>query len=560
VVMRMGFLGRLLAVFAAFAALSASAAAQPADFRQRATAILEAGYPADGPGASVVVMRHGRIIFATGRGLADLATRRPITPDTIFRYGSITKQFTAAIILQLVSEGRIALDDPISRFFPDFPQPGAHATVRQLLNHTSGIQSYTGIPGWMVEENTNHAYTTEQMIAQFRDRPSPTLPGQAWAYNNSGYVLLGAIIEKVTGHPWHQAVVERIARPLGLRSIGYGVTGEANPAMARGYTQVDGRQQPAPRIHLSVPHAAGALIGTAGDLARWAQALHHGRIVPAALYQQMIAPTRLPDGTTRPYGFGLESEEFRGRHAIGHNGGIFGFSTDSLYIPADDLFVAVLTNSDEPPTHPSLTLRRIAALAIGDPFPEFTSQPIDAASLEPLFGVYRVSDTVNRRFFARDGKLYTHRDGAPPLEAFAAGGGRFFYGPGSLNWFEIKRQPDGAIVMEMHQGGANQGEIAMRSGPIPVETAVTVDPAVLRSYVGAYATPGPVATIALSEAGQLTVQLSGQGPMPLQAISATEFRVEGGAATILFHNENGQVNRLTIRQGAREIEGRRTGG
>ena len=126
--------------------------AQPADFRARADAILQAAYPADGPGAMVIVTRRGRVIYAAGRGLADLAAHRPINANTVFRLGSLTKQFTAAVILQLVQEGRISLDDPVSHFFPDYPQPGAAATVRQLLNHTSGIQSYTSIPGFMAGE------------------------------------------------------------------------------------------------------------------------------------------------------------------------------------------------------------------------------------------------------------------------------------------------------------------------------------------------------------------------------------------------------------------------
>jgi CubicO group peptidase (beta-lactamase class C family) len=261
------FLG-IVAFVATAAAGAGAGAAPPADLRAKADAIVAAAFPADGPGGAVIITRRGETIYRAGRGLADVETHRRLTPDSVFRLGSLTKQFTAAVVLQLVQEGRIALDDPLSRFFPDYPRPGAAATVRQLLNHTSGIQSYTGIPGWMTEENTSRPYSTAEMIALFRDRPSPTPPGQAWAYNNSGYVLLGAIIEKVTGKPWHQAVAERITGPLRLATIGYGVDREGRPAMARGYTRAEGQVRPAQRIHMSVPHAAGALVGTVGDLAR----------------------------------------------------------------------------------------------------------------------------------------------------------------------------------------------------------------------------------------------------------------------------------------------------
>jgi D-alanyl-D-alanine carboxypeptidase len=545
-----------IAAFAAAAfAGPAAAAAPPADLRARADAIVAAAYPADGPGAAVIITRGGETLYRAGRGLADVEARRAIAPQTVFRLGSITKQFTAAVILQLVQEGRISLDDPLSRFLTDYPQPGASATVRQLLNHMSGIQSYTGIPGWMVEANTSRAYTTAEMIALFRDLPSPTPPGQAWAYNNSGYVLLGAIIERVTGKAWHQAVAERITGPLGLRTIGYGVDRESGPTMARGYTRAEGQVRPAQRIHMSVPHGAGALVGTVGDLAKWARALHHGRVVSPALYAAMTAPASLPEGRTHPYGFGLGLGDLRGRATIGHGGGIFGFSTDSVYIPSDDLFVAVFANSDEPASPVSLVARRLAALALGDPYPTFARAQVDARTLEPLFGVYRVGEAgVSRRFFARDGKLYTIRDDGAPLEVFAAGGDRFFYGPNSLTWFRIERRPGGRHAMEMHQNGDGAAEQAVRIGDVPPEPVVAlVERAVLETYVGRYTTMGPTVDIAMDEGGGLTVQLTDQPAIPMRAVSATEFIVEGVGARIVFHPDN----RLVIHQNGRELEGRR---
>jgi len=538
------------------AAPAEAAAAPPADLRARADAIVEAAFPANGPGAAIIITRGGETIYAGARGLADVEGRRPLSRDSVFRLGSITKQFTAAIILQLVHEGRISLDDPVSRFLADYPGPGAAVTVRQLLNHTSGIQPYTGIPGWMVEENTNRPYTTAQMIAVFRDLPSPTPPGQAWAYNNSGYVLLGAIIKQVTGKPWHQAVAERIAGPLRLRTIGYGVDREAGAGMARGYTGADGQARPARRIHMSVPHAAGALVGTVGDLARWSHALHHGRVVSPALYTAMTAPTSLPEGRSHPYGFGVGFDQVRGRASIEHGGGIFGFSTYAAYVPSEDLFVAVLANSDQPASNPSLLASRLAALALGDPYPVFARAEVDARTLAPLFGVYRVGDAgVSRRFFARGGKLYTLRDGGSDLEVFAAGEDRFFYGPNSLTWFRIERRPDGGHVMAMHQNGNDSAERAVRTGDVPTDHRVA--PALLSSYVGRYVTGGPTAEVAMGEGGVLTVQLTGQPALPLRPASDTEFMVQGVDARVVFHSENGQVSRLVIHQGGRQIEARR---
>jgi CubicO group peptidase (beta-lactamase class C family) len=544
---------------AAIGSSAAAAAPPPPDFQARAEAIVRSSFPADAPGGAVVVTRGGRTIYTAGRGLADVEARRPITPETVFRLGSITKQFTAAAVLQLVAEGRISLDDPVSRFFPDYPQPGASATVGQLLNHTSGIQSYTSIPGWMANDaNTSRAYTTAEAVAVFRDRPSPTRPGEAWQYNNSGYTLLGAIIEQVTGRPWHQQVEQRIAAPLRLRTIGYGVDRETRPDMARGYTMADGAVRPARVLHMSIPHGAGALVGNVGDLARWAQALHHGRVVSPALYQAMTTPAALPEGRTHPYGFGLGIGELRGHRAFDHSGGIFGFQTDSVYIPEEDVFVAVFANSDEPAVSPGAVVRRLAALAVGDPYREFARADVAPEAVAPFLGVYRVgADGATRRFLARDGKYYTAREDGPEREVVPAGDGHFFY-PGDVTWFRLVRGDGGALVMEMHQNGANTAETAARIGDIPPETpAAAVPRAVLESYVGRYQTPGPAVDIALGADGVLTVQLTGQPPIPLRATSETEFAVERVGARIVFHSENGRPNRLVIHQGGRELEGRR---
>jgi CubicO group peptidase (beta-lactamase class C family) len=548
---------RPVAVLAAVAALTATApaAAVPADLRARADASLDASWPADRPGAAVIVTEGGRIVYTAGRGLADVERHIPVRPNSVFRLGSITKQFTAAIILQLVDERRISLDDPLSRFFPDYPQPGATATVRQLLNHTSGIQSYTGIPGWMTEANTNRAYTTDELIAVFRDRPSPNRPGERWAYNNSGYVLLAGIIERVTNMPWHEAVARRIVRPLGLTSIRYGVGGESVPLMAHGYTDTpEGGVRPANLIHMSVPSGAGALIGTVEDLAKWARALHYGRVMSPASYQLMIAPTRLADGSTEDYGFGIGTADVRGRRAIGHNGGIFGFSTDSLYLPEQDIFVAVFANSDEPVGSPSVTLRRLAALAIGDPYPAPVRVPVDAAAVAPFLGVYALPNGGERRFYLRDGKLYTRRTGGPEIEAFAAGNNRFFYGPQQLTYFDAMRAPDGVVTLEMHSNGAATAESSRRTGPIPPEAPpVTVPREILAAYVGRYATGGPVVAIVLGADGRLSAQMGEQRPVLLRPTSATEFEVEGVEARVVFHREGDRVVRLVIHQNGREI-------
>ncbi|HEX8669045.1 MAG TPA: serine hydrolase [Allosphingosinicella sp.] len=547
-------LGAAATAALALAAASPAAATVPADFKARADAVLAEAYPADGPGVAVVVMDDGKIVYSAGRGLADIEAKTPISPDTLFRMGSITKQFSAATLLQLVDEGKVSLSDPLSKFLPGFPKPAADATVAQLLNHTAGVQPYTGIPGWMVEENTSRARTTEEMIALFRDLPVLSKPGEQWMYNNSGYVLVGAVIEKVTGKPWYEAVAERIARPLGLATIRYGVGAETDPGMAVGYTIRDGAPAPAQKIHMSVPHAAGALVGTVGDLAKWAQALHHGKVVRAGTYAQMIAPTRLPDGRTEPYGFGLGLSKIRKRGVIGHSGGIFGFTTDSAYLPQEDMFVAVFANSDAPATNPGVVMQRLAGLALGDPFPSFHKAAFDVKALEPLFGVYPVTGGGERQFYARDGHLYLRRSGEPEMEAFAAGGNRYFFGPGSLAWFATARDASGKPAIEMHPDGGEEAERSVRAGPIPPEPAAfPVPAAILETYVGRYDTPMGPLDVAIDGKRGLRATLGGQPPVSLRATSLTDFQVREIDAVVAFRSEGGAVAGLVIRQGGQEI-------
>ena len=538
-------------------AMAGTASALPADFKAKADALLKQSFAADQPGAAVIVTDDGKIVYKAGQGLADIDAKRPITPATVFRMGSITKQFSAAIMLQLVAEGKVSLDDRLSKFFPDYPKPGADATVAQLLNHTVGVQSYTGIPGWMVEEKTSRAYTTEQMIAEFKDLPAPSKPGEKFEYNNSGYVLVGAVIEKATGKPWHVNVDERIARPLGLKTIRYGELEGETPNMAAGYSAKEDKVVPAQKIHMSVPHAAGALIGSVEDLAKWNDALHHGKVVRADLYAKMIAPTVMPDGEIEQYGYGIRPGDLRGRPSIGHGGGIFGFSTDSIYLPKEDIFVAVFANSDEPKTDPGMVTQKLAALAVGDPFPTFNKIAFDAKAVAPWIGLYAVSGG-DRRLFIKNGKLFTQRTGGRALEAFSAGGNRYFY-EDSLTWFELTRNAQGVPAIAMYQQGAAKAELSTRSGDIPPEPkAVEVPRATLQSYAGNYISPVGPLVVALPADGAMTVKLGGQQAIPLAAVSQTEFRVQGVDARVEFTVEGGKVTGAVIKQSGRELPAKRT--
>jgi hypothetical protein len=400
---------------------------------------------------------------------------------------------------------------------------------------------------------TGRAFSTEQMIAEFKDLPAPTKPGAEWAYNNSGYILVGAIIEAVEHKPWHQAVHDRITGPLGLTSIRYGVDEAKVPLMAKGYSDDGGKAVPARMLHMSVPGAAGALIGTPLDLAKWGYALHHGKVVPAALYAQMIAPTKLSDGKTAPYGFGIEPGTLRGEASIGHSGGIFGYSTDSIYLPADDLFVAVYTNSDSGPVDTATTMRRLAAIAIDKPFPEFKEQPLDAKAVAPFLGTYKFKD-VTRVLAVEDGKLEYRRPEGRTTQLIQVGANRFQFGPGDLTWLQLSKGPDGKALMKVHPNGESEDDLGRWAGPVPAALPeVAVPAATLASYVGRYSLAQAPLEVAQAADGKLTVKLGNQPALPLRAIALDLFEVKGPNAKVRFVSEGGKVIRAEILQGGRTM-------
>ncbi|MEM9600288.1 MAG: serine hydrolase domain-containing protein [Pseudomonadota bacterium] len=548
----------LIALLACSPAASDPAAPMEDAFASEALTLLQAAYPEDGPGAAVIVTKNNETLFIDGRGLADMAEGELVQPDTVFRYASITKQFAAATLMLLVDDGLVDLDAPIGTYLPDYPEPGRAIPVRHLLNHTSGIPSYTGIPGWMVEANTARAYTTNEMLAVFQDLPADFEAGEQFAYNNSAYLLLGAVIESVTGQDWAEVVKDRITTPLGIDTIESGLMeGELN-RMATGYTADNAAAQ---RLHMSVPHAAGALVGDVQGLADWANAFHDGAVVSADTYALMTSPTVTTSGEEVPYGYGLGFDTVKGYRTIEHSGGIFGFTTDSLYLPTEDIFVAVLANSDAPATPPSVMTTKLAALALDIRFPSFVAQEVDLDNLEPVLGVYK-SETVTRTLLVRDGTLYTIREGSGESEVFPAGDNQFFYGQTSLSWFEIITGADGQPQMVFHAPDSLEADTLVWTGPVP--EVATVGSEILETYLGNYALSIPLTATVAAQDGSLdkgiTIQLTGQPPFALEASSDTEFAVPSVGAVIRFKPNDEGLMTLEILQGGQVITGELTEG
>jgi D-alanyl-D-alanine carboxypeptidase len=298
-------------------------------------------------GLSVAVARDGTILVEEGAGIADLEFSVPVNSETSFRIGSVTKQYTAASIMKLAERGELSIDDDIGDYVPDFESGDRAITIRNLLNHTSGIPNYTAQPEFFGRGSPVNL--TDGELLEFIDGvPFDFEPNEGWNYSNTGYYLLGMIIEAADGRPYDRFVQEEFFDPLGLTRTRYGHEHEIIPNRAQGYNfnQATGQITNDDLISMNTPGAAGALIASAGDLVRWQIALRSGLAVQPESYQQMISSTVATGQGAGEYGFGLMIAEANGVRSIAHGGGIPGFNSVLTTLPDLDMHVAVISNSN----------------------------------------------------------------------------------------------------------------------------------------------------------------------------------------------------------------------
>jgi D-alanyl-D-alanine carboxypeptidase len=373
---------------------------------QSIDSLLTATYPPDGPGAAVILVKDGQVLHRKGYGLANMELDVLIQPETVFKVGSVTKQFTAVSILMLAEEGELALSDPIEKFLPNYPTHGHRITIEHLLTHTSGIKSYTSIPEW--PPTFGKDYTIDEMIDFFKYKPMDFAPGTRYAYNNSAYFLLGAIIAKLSGGTYEEFLQKRIFDPLGMsHTCGY-TAQRLIPRRASGYNKDKEGYANCPYLSMTHPGGAGVLSSTVDDLALWDAALYTDRLVKPASLAQAWTPFTLKDGSSTYYGYGWAIEDYAGLKWLRHDGGIHGFVCTAIRIPQEQLFVAVLSNNTGSDKTTEELAFRIVLHTLGKEIADPQPIELSPAALERLVGVYVVSPGEEHHFQVKDGKFY-HR-------------------------------------------------------------------------------------------------------------------------------------------------------
>jgi len=294
------------------------------------------------PGATVAIYRDNRIAFAKAYGCADLAKPTPAQLHTNYRIASVTKQFTAMAIMQLAERGKLAYNDPISRFFPDFPEIGQHITIRHLLNHTSGLTDYeVHIPPGRTEQLKDR-----DVLEILKSQPDAYFPpGTQYRYSNSGYALLALIVERASGQDFATYLNDHIFAPLGMTgTVAYEQGVSTVPHRAMGYCHTDTGWQDADQSMTSAVLGDGGIYTSVVDYFRWDQALYTDQLVSRETLAEALTPARLADGTPTNYGFGWRIDQRHGVNVIHHDGGTSGFNTAVRRVPQRNLAVVIFTN------------------------------------------------------------------------------------------------------------------------------------------------------------------------------------------------------------------------
>jgi CubicO group peptidase (beta-lactamase class C family) len=395
---------------------------------------------------SVLVARDGVVLLSRGYGSANLEWEVPNSPTTKFRLGSVTKQFTAACILLLEERGKLKVEDSVKKYMSDAPAAWDKVTIFNLLTHTSGIPSFTGFPEYASTEAI--ATTPEKLVARFRDKPLEFQPGEKWNYSNSGYVLLGYLIEKISRQSYSQFVQENIFNPLGMKDSGYDSNSAIILHRASGYSPGEKGVTNTGYIDMSIPFSAGGLYSTTEDLLRWEQGLMGGKLLSPTSLQKMTTPFK------NDYAFGLAVHTAKGHKFIEHGGGIEGFNTDMAYYPEDELTIVVLANLNG--DAPQAIASKLAAVAHGENVvlpserKEITVPPVILAK---YVGTYELMPNFDIVMTLEDGQLMTQATGQGKFPLFAESETKFFLKVVDAEVEFFSNEKGDVTHLMLHQGG-----------------------------------------------------------------------------------------------------------
>lgn len=504
-------------------------------------------------GATVIVARKGEILYKKAFGMANMELDVPMQVDNVFRIASITKQFTAIAILQLMEQGKLSLQDEIIKFIPDYATHGNKITIEHLLTHTSGIQEYTSI-----RDSVNRGtldYTPLEMINRFRNLPLRFTPGTKWEYSNSGYFLLGYVIEKITGRPYANYLEENFFKPLGMTGSHYASDTKLIKKRANGYTANKTDYENAPYISMTQPYAAGSILSTAEDLFKWKQAVISYKLVKKETVDKAFTKYKLTDGKETAYGYGWRVGNVYESPSTWHGGLINGFFSMALYLPKEDVYVAVLTNCDCSP--PEVVAYKLAALAAGRRF-EHKEIVVTNNKLQGYTGVYENEKGQQRIITTSDNKLFSQLGRGPKSLVRSYETDKFYYDADPMATIDFTRNKTGNVE-KLSTATLRGIDVWNKTNkPLPGEDGIKLADQVLEVFVGVYQISADINFSITKEQSRLFLQATGQEKLEIFAETPSIFFLKVNDAQLEFvRDAAGRITKAILKQGGRVTEARK---
>jgi len=500
-------------------------------------------------GIAVLVARGGDVLYRKGFGYADIKNKIPVTPDTKFRIGSVTKQFTAAAILKLQENGLISVNDKLSKFIPDFPR-GDEVTIHQLLTHISGIHSYTDKPDFLGKVTTT--ISPDSLVNLIKKDPYDFNPGEKWQYNNSAYFILGYIISKVSGKTYAQFLKENFFDPLHMNNTGVHYAGIKLENEAKGYARTGDKYSEALNWDMSWAGGAGSLYSTVDDLLKWNLALHSGKVVNEKSLAAMMTPVALKNGevVTPQYGYGLGFGKYRGEDIVGHSGGLHGFITQLSYYPKEKLTVVMFSNCAEPDVN--FDPGKIAEAFLWEKMDKQTSYStlaIKPKDLQRYAGRYELAGIGVLGITTENDKLYAQLGGQQKVEMSPIAEDEFLVRVADARVKFIKDEKGEFNQLTVIQNGQE-----LKGKRLPAEVSLQLKPEILDQYVGKYKLHENMIVTVTRENNKLFAEAPEHPKMEMLPVSETDFVIKEFNAKLSFLKENGKVTKIKLNMDGKDSE------
>jgi CubicO group peptidase (beta-lactamase class C family) len=426
--------------------------------REKIDAYLQSAYQAYKFNGVAIVVKQGEVLLHKAYGSKDVTTKAPIDTSTRFPILSITKSFTAIVLLQLQEQGRLSLQDPVNKYIPAF-SAGQNITLEHLLTHTSGIFNYTDNISEKDTSLVGHPVTQQMVLDQFVNQPLAFKPGKGFSYNNSAYFLAGMVIEKVTGQPYEQAVRERVFAPLGMTNSGFDYLNLPSTLKATGYQYLnDTQQKPYPFYDSTVGYAAGSIYSTTSDLLKWVQTIGKGRLLSAASWKAAL------QRKAGNYGYGFQLDTYQGKNYIKHSGGYPGFASEFIYFPADDVIIILLCNVGNYGQDLWPITMGLSNLLFNVPYDLWQLRKevqLPDAVLKEKEGKYS-NGKYRITLFLKDSQLYTKLPSGLQLPLLAEGDDSFYLENYNTQLHFIKDEKAKVIKVVIHEHGQDHEWIKLR--------------------------------------------------------------------------------------------------